>query len=394
LIQPMWRSLSILLLLICSLLPLYSQDPSIREDPEQEFNRMRELAAAGDYAAAIRTGTRLLEENPGYYDVALYLARVYGWESEFDSAWAVLDPVLEKEPDLYEAFATCADLAYWEHNREKLDSCAARASELEPDSAVLFDSYKTALKESLPEAGTPELFAFYSYDHFSVPYRRHWHMLTAGGEVPFDRGKLIPSLNAGYHAGGDFPGADLQVNLDAYLTLGSRNYLLLGYGISPNGSHDYFPGHRGVAELWQVLPAGFALSGGLRYFYWDRHFTYLTFSAEKYAGNYWFALRNYLFFKEYGTSASFYLSARRYFSQVTDYLTLILGYGTAPDEPILVVSDLDRLNAVSGRIEYSRPWNSRIRLLAMAGYSREEYADRQYRNRFLFKAGAYFRIIR
>jgi YaiO family outer membrane protein len=393
LIQPMWRSLSSLVLLICSLVPLHSQDPSVGADPEQEFDRMRELAAAGDHEAAIRTGRQLLEENPGYYDVALYLARVYGWQSEFDSAWAVLDPVMEKEPELYEAFATCADLAYWEHSPEKLDSCAERAAELEPDSAAVFDPYKKALKQSLPESAAPELFAFYSYDHFSVPYHRNWHMLTAGGEIPFDWGKLIPSLNAGYHAGGDYPGADLQVNLDAYLTLGSRNYLLLGYGISPNGTHDYFPGHRGVAELWQVLPRGFAVSGGLRYFYWDRHFTYLTFSGEKYTGNYWFALRNYLFFKEYGVSASFYLSARRYFSQATDYLTLVVGYGTAPDEPILVVSDLDRLNAVSGRIEYSKPWTSRIRLLATAGYSWEEYTDRQYRHRILFKAGAYFRII-
>ncbi len=355
---------------------------------------MRELAISGDYRTAIQIGNRLLEENPVYHDAALYLARVYGWISEFDSAWAILDPVLETDPELYEAFATCADLAYWEHNLEKLESCAARAEELEPDSAAVFDAYKTALKQSLPGYREPELFAFYSYDHFSVPYHRNWHMLTAGGEIPFSRGKWIPSMNGGYQAGGDAPAADLQINLDAYIILGTRNYILLGYGISPNGSHDYFPGHRGVAELWQVLPGGFALSAGLRYFYWNRHFTYLTFSAEKYAGNYWFALRNYLFFKEYGVSASYYLSARRYFSQATDYLTLILGYGTAPDEPILVVSDLDRLNALSGRIEYSKPVTSRIRLLAMAGYSWEEYTDQQYRHRIQFRAGAYFRIIK
>ena len=99
--------------------------------------------------------------------------------------------------------------------------------------------------------------------------------------------------------------------------------------------------HRAAAEIWQTLPRGFSLSAGVRYFYWDQSFTFLTFSAEKYAGNYWFSLRNYLFFKDYGVSASWYLSARRYFATRYDHLTITLGYGTAPDEPVVVVSDLD-----------------------------------------------------
>jgi YaiO family outer membrane protein len=249
-----------------------------------------------------------------------------------------------------------------------------------------------ALQQGKSPSPQTELFGYYSYDHFSVPYVRNWHMLTAGGEIPIKYGKLIPSLNAGYLAGAASPATDLQMNLDAYLNLGKTTYALVAYGFSPNGELNYFPGHRVAAELWQALPKGFGISAGMRYFYWNQHFTFLTFSAEKYAGNYWFSFRNYLFFKDYGVSGSYYLSARRYFDTRFNYLTLTLGYGTAPDEPINVVSDLERLSAVSGRIEFSKKLSPGVRGVAMVGYAWEEYVDQEYRSRIDFRLGAYFVI--
>lgn len=369
-----------------------AQEVLLQSDPEKKFEQMRELAGAGEYSHAKQIGYKLLEENEAYHDVALYLARILGWESNFDSAYMVLDRVIEMEPGLYEAYVTCTDLAYWENNLERLESCAGQATELEPDSAGVFDRYRVALQQGQSLSPQTELFAFYSYDHFSKPYVRNWHMLTAGGELPFKYGKLIPSVNGGYMAGASSPATDLQFNLDAYLTLGKTTYALAAYGFSPNGELNYFPGHRAAAEVWQALPKGFGISAGLRYFYWDQNFTFLTFSAEKYAGNYWFSFRNYLFFKDYGVSGSYYLSARRYFDTRFNYLTLTLGYGTAPDEPINVVSDLERLSAVSGRLEFSKKISPGVRGVAMVGYAWEEYFDQEYRSRIDMRLGAYFVI--
>ena len=351
----MQRALLIIILFSIGLAKLHGQESQATADPERAFSQMRELAAAGDYNKAKEIGYKLLEDNKAYHDVALYLARIHGWESSFDSAYVLLNRVMAMEPDLYEAYSTCVDLAYWENNLEKLEECAEQATALEPDSAASFDTYRMALKQSANQTPQPELIAIYSYDHFSKPYVRNWHMLTAGAELPIKNGKLIPYLNAGFLAGSDnSPASDLQFNLDAYLTLGRLNYALLAFGFSPDGKQNYFPGQRAAAELWQVLPKGFALSAGLRYYYWDQSFTFLTFSAEKYAGKYWLSFRNYLFFKDYGVSGSYYLSIRRYMASSLDYLTLILGYGTAPDEPIDVISDLERLNAASGRLELSK----------------------------------------
>ena len=136
----------IISLLIAFLAGLQAQENTQTVDPEQEFARMRELAVAGDYTAAKKVGYDLLAAYEHYHDASLYLARIHGWEAVYDSAYMLLDRVMLMEPELYEAYATCADLAYWENNLEKLEECAARASEIEPDSAGVYDRYIQALK--------------------------------------------------------------------------------------------------------------------------------------------------------------------------------------------------------------------------------------------------------
>lgn len=362
--------------------------------PDEGFALMRELAEEKQYTKAISTGHLILAEDPDNFDVALYMARIYGWEAKYDSAYAIIKNILSKESDLFEAHEVLVDLAYWENDWVKLEENSARALELQPDSPQIMEKYLLAKNMQRSRQDAPELFLHYYYDHFRLPYVRNWHMLTAGVNLPMKIGVLSPYMNAGYHAGGESPSTDLQLNLDAYVNLGKKNYAMAGYGFSPNGVVNYLPRHRAAAEIWQVLPRGFALSAGLRYFYWDQHFTFLTVSGEKYAGNYWFSVRSYLFFKEYGVSGSYYLSARRYFQDKFNHITFTVGYGTAPDEPLFVVSDLDRLNAISGRIEFSKQLKPRLRLNVMTGYAYEEFDDMEYRHRFDLRAGVYIRLVK
>ncbi len=359
--------------------------------PGQQFDLMRELAGAEKYEAAKKIGYSLHEAYPKDHDIALYLARIHGWQGEFDSAHAMVNLVLADDPLHQEAHAVRVDLAYWENDWANMAVYAQEALRVMPDSAVYREKLALARYNLSTGQDRPEVFVSYLYDHFSRPYTRNWHMISAGARIPFRAGTLIPHVNGGFLAGAD-PPADYQLNLDAYLLLGRLNYLLAGYGISPGQGAMYLPNHRAALELWQVLPAGFGLSAGARYFYWDRHFTFLTFSGEKYAGNWWFSLRNYLFFKDYGVSGSYYATARRYFSDRYNYLTATLGYGTAPDEPLLVASDLDRLSAVSFRLGFSRQIRFNLRLEASAGYAYEEHADREYRHRVQMNAGLFIRL--
>jgi YaiO family outer membrane protein len=389
----MKRSLIFSLLLAASSYFLRGQDPgNAYSDPESGFGMMREYAEAGEWGPAKQTGYQILEQDPDYHDVSLYLARIHGWEGSYDSAYALVDAVIAAEPELVEAYVTGVDISYWENDWTRLQTYAEEALGLDPDLPEVEQKYMLARNQHALSREIPELYFHYYYDHFGKPYARNWHMLTAGGTVPLNNITLLPYLNAGYHAGGYDPSTDIQVNLDAYLTLGTKNYAFLGYGFSPDGTLNYLPVHRASAEIWQALPAGFSVSAGLRYFFWDESFTFATLSVEKYLGNMWFALRNYLFFKDYGPSASFYLTARYYFEDIFNYLSATVGYGTAPDEPLLVESDLDRLNALSFKVEGSRQVTQKVRLAGMAGYAWEEYQDQAYRNRFSFKIGTYIRL--
>jgi YaiO family outer membrane protein len=397
------------------------QEPAVETGQEGDgFSRMRNAASEKNYTEAKMIAYRMLEANPDYHDVSIFLARVYGWESRFDSAYAILDEVIRREPGLPEAYVAYIDLCYWQNDWERLKATADTAIRVtgsddvraryalalyrtgnlqqaisEADTVLRHDPENTVARDvirlAMIETESREWFGRYSFDFFNEPYKRRWHMLTAGMVQPVSFGKLIPSINAGTDAGGGTFSAtsDLQFNIESYIILTERNYMLAGYGISPG---NYFPSHRAILEVWQTLPAGFAVSAGLRYFYWNSHFIYWSIGVEKYYGNYWFSLKNYLFFKDYGASSSHYLTARRYLSSSRDFISFTLGYGTAPDEPVVVVSDLDRLKAASVRADFSRQVRASVRLYFSFGYSYEEFSREQTRSRLSFGAGAYFKL--
>ncbi|MEN8203502.1 MAG: YaiO family outer membrane beta-barrel protein [Bacteroidota bacterium] len=391
----MYRQFAIILYTLLLHVPLRSQETTQSyKTPEEGFTLMRQFAAEQKYDSAKRIGYELLEENPDNHDVSLYLARLYGWESNYDSAYSILDGVLQQDSTLIEAYVIRVDLAYWKNDWEKLELYAGDALEKDPGLTEVEEKLLLARQQGKRSLEKPELLVAYYYDHFSVPYVRNWHMVTAGGVIPTGIAIFSPYVNAGYHPGLEGQSTDIQFNLDAYFKLGTRNSFLAGYGFSPSGSHDFLPGHRAALEYWRVLPKGFGASAGLRYFYWDDHFTFLTLSGEKYAGNYWISLRSYLFSKDYGISTSWYLTARRYFDSKHNYIHATVGYGTAPDEPLLVVSDLDRLNALSLKLGFSRQLNSRLRLQVMAGYAYEEFDDQEYRNRFDFRTSFFIKLTR
>ena len=151
----MYRFYVFIVLMAAIPIHLQAQDSIQYSHPEEGFALMRQHASDGEYGTAKQIGYSLLAEHESYHDVALYLARIHGWEARYDSAYLLLDQVISQSPELFEAYQTCVDLAYWENNWDRMEECADRAVELEPDSAGIFDRYtqqsheiKTTLKEA------------------------------------------------------------------------------------------------------------------------------------------------------------------------------------------------------------------------------------------------------
>jgi len=363
-------------------------------DADSAFEEVREMAAAGSYEEARILSQAILKGHPDYLDVSVYLARICAWEGQYDSALALLEEILEKAPGNIQAYEALVDVNYWENDWEDLKTHAERALSIEPDHAEIRKKYALALRELAIAGKVPEVMAQYYFDHFSEPYQRNWNMVTLGGRIPQGNVVLIPYINGGVSAGSPSPNSDLQFNLDLYGGPWNNKSFYAGYGFSPDGEVDFMPVHRLGAEFWHGLPAGFGLSVGGRFFYWTSPFTFLTLSAEKYSGDYYLSLRSYVFFKEAGLSGSYYLGLRRYLSHKDHFAGLTLGYGTAPDEPVFVESDLDRLNAFSVRAEYSTRIRHNLRMQWGAGYSYEAFDTDEFRHRFDLRIAIYTSWVR
>jgi YaiO family outer membrane protein len=325
--------------------PLLSQAIT---DPEAEYARIKTLAFEGKLDIASADARKLVNSFPSYGDARILLGRILAWQKDYANAAAVIDSLLRTEPGNADALSAKSDIILWS-------------------------------KENTPVS--TGIRAGYSFDTFSDPYSRYWQVFNAGAEHRFNWGLLGGGLNVGNAIIGE-PAPDnateWQLEAEAYPKLTNKNYAYLAYAYSPGV---YFPGHRAAGEIWQVLPAGWAVSAGMNYYYFDRNIFLALASVEKYLGRYWLSLRGFLYFKDNGLTTSEYFNIRRYFTDVS-YLQLTLGAGTAPDEPFDIQTDLMRLSAYSARLAFNASLAPRVMMRIGAGYSYEEYQENVWRNRF------------
>jgi YaiO family outer membrane protein len=339
---------------------LFSQE-SI--DPEAEYLRIKETAFKGNYTEAAAAARMLINAFPTYGDARVLLARILAWQKDYNQALAVIDTLLSAEPENGDALAVKRDITLWS-------------------------------KEYTPVA--TDLRAGYSFDYFNVPYSRFWQVFRVGAGHRFNWGPAAAYVNVGNLIAEDIStvhATELQFEIEAYPRLSDKNYAYLDYAYSPGS---YFPTHRVAVELWQVLPAGWAVSAGLNYYHFDRDIFIALASIEKYIGKYWFSGKCFVYFKDEGPTTSFYINARRYFNN-TDYLQLTVGTGSAPDEPFDIQSDIMRLSANSIRLAYNVSVTNKLSLRIGAGYSREEYLigdylKSGYRDRFEGNIGFIYAI--
>jgi len=326
-------------------IPLHSQ---VISDPEAEYARIRAIAFEGKYEIAKTDARKLIRSYPSYGDASILLGRILAWQKDYANAEAVIDTLLMSEPDNADALSAKKDILRWSKVRTPVS---------------------TGIRTG------------YSFDTFKEPYNRYWQVFNAGAEHRFNWGLAAGGINIGNAFIGD-PSPDnateFQLEAEAYPKLTDKNYAYLAYAFSPG---NYFPGHRGAVELWQVLPAGWTISAGMNYYYFDRNIFIALASVEKYLGKYWLSLKGYLYFKDNGLTTSAYFNIRRYFNDV-DYLQLTLGAGTAPDEPFDIQADLMRLSAYSIRLAYNISLTPKLIMRLGTGYSYEEYEENIWRNRF------------
>ena len=320
-------------------------------NPEDEYARIRTLAFSGNYSEAEPAAWNLVKQYPAYGDARVLLGRILAWQGQYDDATAVIDTLLQTDPENVDANEALRDIRRWSRDRSQ---------------------------QNTPPT---DIRAGYFFDTFSEPYERFWQVFSLGAGHRFSWGTAVATVNLGHISQGapeNVTDDDLQFSAEAWPELSKNNYAYAAYAYSPG---PWFPKHRAALEIWQTLPAKFAVSAGINYYYFDNSIYIGTISLEKYLGDWWFSARTYLYFKDIGVTTSFYLTARRYFG-TTDYLQLTVGAGTAPDEPFDIMTDIERQSATSVRLSYFNQISSYWSFRVGAGYSYEKYNETSYRNRF------------
>ncbi len=338
----------VLIVIVAGLLntmPVLSQDTI---NPESEYLRIKAIAFEGDYITAAAAAHKLVNAFPSYGDARILLGRILAWQRDYINAAAAIDTLLLNDPDNIDALSARRDILLWS-------------------------------KVNTPVS--TDIRAGYSFDSFREPYTLLSQLFKAGAGHRFNWGQAFAGLNVGnFKIGGpsNSDATELQIEAEAWPNITDKNYAYLAYAYSPGS---YFPRHRAAIEVWHVLPAGWAVSSGLNYYYFDRSALIAALSVEKYLGKFWLSLKGYVYFKEIGPRTSILLNARRYFYD-KDYVQITLGTGAAPDEPFDIQTNLMRLYANTVRVAYNMSVTHKLMMRIGAGYSREEYIETVWRNRF------------
>ena len=95
-----WRKGLILILIVFSNI-LFAQKK--RSEPYKSFKEIKRLVSLKQRDAAMLLCQSILEDKPAYYDVRVYLGRIYSWEKKYDDARKELLKVLLKKPKHKEA---------------------------------------------------------------------------------------------------------------------------------------------------------------------------------------------------------------------------------------------------------------------------------------------------
>jgi YaiO family outer membrane protein len=379
-------------------------------NPEEEYSRIRSLAFDGKYPEAEKAAIELLDSFPDYGDARILLARIYGWQNKYDPAIAILDSMILKEPGNSDALEARIDLALWSGDHSLAIEMADRILTTDPDNNTILEKKNKALAareaadtsgvdlllpedslesvqpgiiktNELGETRKTDIRAGYYFDTFTKPYTRFWQVFQAGASRLFPFGRVLAGVNVGnLHAETDpaITATEIQLEAEAYPKISRFDYAWLAYAYSPG---NYFPRHKISAEYWHTLFQTWVVSAGLNYYYFNRNIFIASISGEKYYKSYWFSTKVYFYFKDQGVTTSLYLNARKYFNDV-NYLQLTAGFGTAPDEPFDIQTDLGRMSAATFKVIYFRSITDDLFIRAGAGYSREEYAESDWRNRF------------
>ncbi len=388
-------------------------------DTDTTFQKIRILAYSGKRIEARALARNLLAEKPNSADVQILLARTYSWDGKYDSARIQLKEALTYTQKNEDANNALIDVELWSNNYQPaLDICNYGLKNINPVSEdFLFKKAQALhslnrLKESSStlqqllqvnpkhekglnasrvvrrEQMHNKLGISYDYDGFSTSFSP-WHNVSVTYTRQSQRfGSIIGRINYANR----FEKNGVQYEIDMYPRISKKvtSYVNFGYSFD-----NIFPTYRWGFSLYRGLSKGFEGEIGMRYLKFQKPATIYTALLGKYLGNFLFSFRTYIVPKTIGYSKSFVFITRYYLNEPdlvkrpTNYMTLTLGKGFAPDEFLrdITLIKTDYLNSQRVRFAFQRRYWERFTLSAAIGYGKDEFRQNSYRENYNFSLG-------
>lgn len=374
---------------------------------------LHQLNKEKNYSKAIELSHLGIKNAPDYLDFHLLLGRAHWLTQKKDSARYYFNHVIAKNPKYKEAFSYLSKLEIEEKNGAAAVAVAEKAITFYPEEKEFYllkldaislenDDEKTIaylnvssekfpddknlqnqLTELKQKTSSDRIGINYNYTTFSREGVGPWHLvglqyirerkeLTLIGRVNFaDRRSFGESINSGF-----------QYELETYIAHNKKSYSFVTIAIS---DETVFPKLRLAYSFFHTLGKGWEGDLGIRYTKTDDNEAYAgVLGIGKYIGSYWLNFKSYLQWDDDKIYPAFTATARYYFDTKYDYATVLMGYGTSPDERVTLGQFQQRISLNSYRIGagYYHLFGKHYCSGIQGVYNRQEYMSDNFQNEF------------
>lgn len=372
---------------------------------------IKDINVRKNYPEAIKKAQMGIKAAPDYLDFHLFLGRAYQLTESIDSARYHYKTVVEKNPKYEDAYTFWAQLetnaknypeamrvvdqAITQFPQEKsfyLRKLAIYELQKEDDKA--YDYLKSMDKQFPNDTDIKQrLFLLerknnndrvglnYSITFFDRNGVGPWNLGSAQYIRERKWGSLIGRVNYANRLSFKTSIADgLQYEAESYFFTGKKAYSYAGVAYSDD---IVFPKWRLGYSFYHNFNNGWEADLGMRYTKTaDEDLTAAVVGVGKYLGSYWINLRTFLQNQNSKMYPAFTLTTRYYFDSRFDYATIMLGYGTSPDERSVLGQLEQRIAMDSYRIGagyYRVLWQNYLAGIQV-NYNNQEYLPGRKQN--------------
>jgi len=358
-------SVSISKIIVLLLLILYISDRLQAQSAlssDELFQQARTTAfGKKDYQKAIVLAKKALENSPDYFDIRIFLGRLYMWTDKYDLAKESFLYVLEKNPTSEDATMAITDLEYWNNHYDSALAFCNRGLEYNPYSEELLlkkgrilnalrrykeaytvmvnlttkypknESARSLLESirfdcSMNKVSLSDDFTWFDGNYGDYLHKYPWSILS----LDYGRFTGIGCVIARTNYGSRFSKHTFQFELDAYPRLFKNMTAYVNIGISDQSA--VFPRYRMGISLYACIPNNFEAESGFRLLHFSNSTWIYIAGISKYYKNFWFNGRANFVPDNKKISQSFSLTIRYYFGGADDYWKVGFGYGLSPDD--------------------------------------------------------------